>query len=157
MKIPFPFSGTGMGVENSIPDFRDGNWRPVFPGIPGIGNSRSWLFTTLFLKVSCCLLTLFMKSIHQTDTKGSNTPGELLLAEDCSYCSSSVWQQQRSRRQSMQGRKAFHYLHSRSTALLVNVHWQKKTLCFLAPFLMIQVVSTHVTGRSQYFPVTRRN
>ena len=33
----------------------------------------------------------------------------------------------------------------------------KKTLCFLAPFLMIQVVSTHVTGRSQYFPVTRRN
>ena len=32
-----------MGVENSIPDFRDGNWRPVFPGIPGIGNSRSWL------------------------------------------------------------------------------------------------------------------
>ena len=43
MKIPFPFSGTGMGVENSIPDFRDGNWRPVFPGIPGIGNSRSWL------------------------------------------------------------------------------------------------------------------
>ena len=44
MKIPFPFSGTGMGVENSIPDFRDGNWRPVFPGIPGIGNSRSWLY-----------------------------------------------------------------------------------------------------------------
>ena len=43
-KIPFPFSGTGMRVANSIPDFRDGNWRPVFPGIPGIGNSRSWLF-----------------------------------------------------------------------------------------------------------------
>ena len=42
-KIPFPFSGTGMRVANSIPDFRDGNWRPVFPGIPGIGNSRSWL------------------------------------------------------------------------------------------------------------------
>ena len=42
-KIPFPFLGTGMRVANSIPDFRDGNWRPVFPGIPGIGNSRSWL------------------------------------------------------------------------------------------------------------------
>ena len=40
MKIPFPFSGTGMGVENSIPDFRDGNWRTVFPGIPG--NSREF-------------------------------------------------------------------------------------------------------------------
>merc|ERR1711867_222590 len=35
MKIPFPFSGTGMRVKNSIPDFRDGNWRTVFPGIPG--------------------------------------------------------------------------------------------------------------------------
>merc|ERR1712105_258696 len=43
-KIQFPFSGTGMRVANSIPDFRDGNWRPVFPGIPGIGNSRSWLY-----------------------------------------------------------------------------------------------------------------
>ena len=30
----------------------------------------------------------------------------------------------------MQGRKAFHYLHSRSTALLVNVHWQKNSLFF---------------------------
>ena len=50
MKIPFPFSGTGMRVKNSIPDFWDGNWRMVFPGIPGnsreilgipgIGNSR---------------------------------------------------------------------------------------------------------------------
>ena len=38
MKIPFPFLGTGMRVKNSIPDFRDGNWRTVFPGIPGNGN-----------------------------------------------------------------------------------------------------------------------
>ena len=30
-------------MANSNPDFRDGNWRPVIPGIPGIGNSRSWL------------------------------------------------------------------------------------------------------------------
>merc|ERR1712055_121632 len=29
-----------MRVKNSIPDFRDGNWRTVFSGIPGIGNSR---------------------------------------------------------------------------------------------------------------------
>ena len=40
IKIPFPFSGTGMRVKNSIPDFRDGNWRTVFPGIPG----KSWEF-----------------------------------------------------------------------------------------------------------------
>merc|ERR1712105_384314 len=25
-----------MRVKNSIPDFRDGNWRTVFSGIPGI-------------------------------------------------------------------------------------------------------------------------
>ena len=42
MKIPFPFSGTGMGVENSIPDFRDGNWRPVFPGIPRNSRDREF-------------------------------------------------------------------------------------------------------------------
>merc|ERR1712121_39981 len=42
-KISFPFTGTGMQMENSIPIFGDGNSRPVFPGIPGIGNSRSWL------------------------------------------------------------------------------------------------------------------
>ena len=40
MKIPFPFLGTGMRVKNSIPDFRDGNWRTVFPGIPGNGNGN---------------------------------------------------------------------------------------------------------------------
>merc|ERR1711983_416581 len=51
-KIPFPFSGTGMRVANSIPDFWDGNWRPVFPGIPGIGNSRSWLRRAVLLSES---------------------------------------------------------------------------------------------------------
>ena len=43
-KIPFPISGTGMRVENSLPKFRDGNWGPVFPGMIGNGNSRSPLF-----------------------------------------------------------------------------------------------------------------
>ena len=60
MKIPFPFSGTGMRVKNSIPDFRDGNWRTVFPGIPGIGNGITKLgqfFVVKLLKVH--LLSLF--------------------------------------------------------------------------------------------------
>ena len=47
MKIPFPFSGTGMRVKNSIPNFRDGNWRTVFPEfqrIPGIGNFSGYCY-----------------------------------------------------------------------------------------------------------------
>ena len=40
-KIPFPFSGTGMRAKNSIPDFRDGNWRTVFPGT-GMA-SQNWV------------------------------------------------------------------------------------------------------------------
>ena len=69
MQVEFhsQFSGTGMRVENSVPYFRErecewkipfpifrnGNWRPVFPGMTGNGNSRSPLqnIMPLFLPV----------------------------------------------------------------------------------------------------------
>ena len=76
MKIPFPFSGTGMRVKNSIPDFRDGNWRTVFPEIPGNGNGNSitklgQFFVGKLLKIR--LLSLFGFGLeHKT---GANSFG----------------------------------------------------------------------------------
>ena len=60
-KIPFPFSGTGMRVANSIPDFRDGNWRPVFPGIPAHGWGF-WNFCSHFMGVQIFQISMFEKS-----------------------------------------------------------------------------------------------
>ena len=72
MKIPFPFSGTGMRVKNSIPDFRDGNWRTVFPGIPGNGNGNdiTKLGQVFVGKLSLSLshLTFHLTHSHRTGT-----------------------------------------------------------------------------------------
>ena len=43
-----------MGVENYIPDFRDGNGRPVFPKMAGNGNSRSTLMESYGNKSEYC-------------------------------------------------------------------------------------------------------
>ena len=42
IKIPFPFLGTGMGVENSIPAFREREWEA---GIPENGREREFRLT----------------------------------------------------------------------------------------------------------------
>ena len=59
-KIPFPFLRMGMRVANSISDFRDGNWRAVFPEIPGYGNSRSPLCQCIHLIIIITMVIIIV-------------------------------------------------------------------------------------------------
>ena len=83
-KIPFPFSGTGMRVKNSIPIFGNGNESEKFhsrlsgreledgfpgnsrefQGIPGIGNSRDIAIANLLPLVSELVSFRFLVSLH---------------------------------------------------------------------------------------------